>query len=539
MDLTTGAHSLLLLNACLSDPAGEPGPPVALLLQAGRIAAIGAASDLRSSAGPRVTTVDLAGRRLLPAFTDAHFHFYDWSLRRRQLDLTGLPSLAALRQALSAAAHAAAGDRWIQGQGWNETAWDDPHMPTRVDLDAAAPDHPAILWRADLHLAVANSRALAAAGITEHTADPPHGVIDRDRHGRPTGILRELAINLVSEFVPPPGEDEIVAAMQAAAPHLYRLGITGLHDFRIMGGRDGPPAFSAYQRLQAAGRLPLRIWMNLPGERLDEAVALGLRTGFGDEFLRIGHVKFFADGGQGARTAWMLEPYLDTGDCGLALTPIAELAAAVSRAHTAGLAVAVHAIGDRANRELISLFEQLPTDGPPPAAPHRIEHAQLLRPADVQRLGRLPVVASVQPRHLVDDLALMPPTVGDRACFAYPFRSLDAAGVRLAFGSDCPVADPNPLLGIQAAVTRQRPDGAPAGGWYPAERLTVAEAVRAYTVGPAVASGQASRCGAIAPGQAADLIALDRDLLAVEPGQIHTLQVVLTILAGQVVYDAL
>jgi predicted amidohydrolase YtcJ len=539
MDDSTAVPDLLLLDARLPGPAGDAGPPVALLLRHGRIAAVGPASDLRALAGPRVATIDLAGRQLLPAFTDAHFHFYAWALGRHGLALAGLPSLAALRQTLAAAAHAAPAGHWIQGQGWNETAWDDPQLPSRADLDAVAPDHPVILWRADLHLAVANSRALAAGGITEHTPDPPHGVIDRTERGRPTGILRELAINLLTAAIPPPTEDETVTAMQAAAPHLHRLGITGLHDFRLMGGSDGPPAFRAYHRLHAAGRLPLRIWTNLPGERLDEAIALGLRTGLGDDFLRVGHLKFFADGGQGARTAWMLDPYLDTGACGLPLTPVSELAAAITRAHVAGLAVAVHAIGDRANRELVSLFEALPADRPPPAAPHRIEHVQLIRPADVQRLGQLPVVASVQPRHLVDDLALMAPTVGDRARFAYPFRSLAAAGVPLAFGSDCPVADPDPLLGIQAAVTRQRPDGTPAGGWYPAERLTVGDALRAYTLGPAVASGQAGRLGAIAPGLAADLVVLDRDLFAVDPAEIHTLHVALTILAGQVVYDAL
>jgi predicted amidohydrolase YtcJ len=355
-------------------------------------------------------------------------------------------------------------------------------------------------------------------------------------------VLRELAINLVRAVIPPPTEEETVEAMRDGFAVLHRLGLTGVHDYRIMGGADGPPAFRAYQRLQAAGELALRMWMLIPGERLDEAIALGLRTGMGGDYLRVGHAKFFADGGQGARTAWMLEPYQDTGDCGMPLTPMPELADAVRRADRAGLAVAIHAIGDRANRELITVFENLPQvrnlrEVALPVAPHRIEHVQMIRPDDVIRLGRLGVVASVQPIHAPDDIPMIVKSVGPRGRFAYPFRDMLEAGVTLAFGSDCPVADPNPMFGIHAAVTRQRRDGTPPDGWYPRQRLTVAEAVRGYTMGPALAAGREAELGSITPGKMADLIVLDRDIFAVEPIEIAQAQVVMTILGGQVVHN--
>jgi len=434
---------------------------------------------------------------------------------------------------------------WILGQGWNESRWPEGRMPTRDDLDAVAPDHPVIIWRNDLHLAVVNSRGLEEAHITADTPNPPEGVIDRDASGEPTGILRELAINFVSEVIPDPTEEETVDAMREGFPILHRLGITGLHDYRIMGGADGPPAFRAYERLQAEGELDLRLWMHIPGEKLREAAALGLRTGVGDDYLRVGHVKLFSDGGQGARTAWMLEPYEDTGESGMPLTPMGEIHEAVRLADRSGLAVAVHAIGDRANRELIGVFEEVlggprRADTAPPAAPHRIEHVQVIQPEDVERLARLGVVASVQPIHCPDDIPMVETSVGPRGRFAYPFRDMLEAGVPMAFGSDCPVANPNPMFGIHAAVTRQMRDGTPAGGWYPEQRLTVAEAVWGFTMGTAYVSGRDNQLGSITPGKLADLVVLDRDILALgetAPEEIARAEVVMTVFDGRVVCE--
>ncbi|MEA3376640.1 MAG: amidohydrolase [Chloroflexota bacterium] len=531
---------LILYNGKLHTQDPDTPRATAVAMVGGRFAAVGDDAEIRALAGPDTRTLDLGGRLALPGLIDAHFHLRSWALSRRRLSLVEARSLSDLQQRLAERARRAPEGGWILGQGWNETRWPTPGKPTRADLDAAAPAHPVLLWRSDLHLAVANSRALREAGVDADTPDPTQGRIDRDDAGTPTGILRERAVDLVEDAVPPPSEDEVVEAVREALDVLHRLGLTGVHDHRIMGGGDGQSAFRAYQHLHRAGELALRLWMGIPGERLDEAVALGLRTGFGDRRLRVGHVKLFSDGSQGARTAWMLEPYDDTDDAGMPLTPMDEIAEAVKKADRAGLAVAVHAIGDRANRELISVFErasQARADGAGDRIPHRIEHAQILRPADVQRLGGLGVAASVQPIHITDDISLSEASIGERSRFAYPFRDMLAAGVTLAFGSDAPGAAANPLWGIHAAVTRQRRDGSPPGGWYPEQRLSVAEAVWGFTMGPAIVSGQEADLGAIAPGKLADVVVLDRDIFTIEPMDIHRAQVVMTVFDGEVVYE--
>lgn len=541
---------LFLINGRLHSQDARYPHATAVAVRCGRIQAVGSDSEVRELASPRAKIVDLEGRLVLPGMTDAHLQYYDWSLGLRRLPLAGATSLPDLQRRLVERTREFAPGQWILGQGWNESRWPELRMPTREDLDRVAPDRPVILWRNDLHLAATNSRALQTAGITADTADPPGGVIDRDDSGQPTGILRELAINLVRDVIPPPSEEETVEAMREGFGHLHRLGLTGVHDYRIMGGADGPPAFRAYQRLQARGELRLRMWMHIPGERLEEAIALGVRTGMGDDHLRVGHVKLFSDGGQGARTAWMLDPYEDNGPevppdhSGMPLTPMDDIAWKVERADRAGLAVAVHAIGDRANRELIGVFERIrwtkrDSNTAPPAAPHRIEHVQMIRPEDVARLADLDLMASVQPLHCPDDIPMVERSVGPRSRFAYPFRDMQEAGVRMAFGSDCPVADANPMFGIHAAVTRQTRDGTPPGGWYPEQRLTVSEAVWGFTMGGALVSGREAQLGTITPGKLADLVVLDRDILALEriaPMEIDQAQVVMTVFDGDIVF---
>lgn len=531
--------NLILYNGKLHTQDTRLPQATAVAIRGHHLLAMGSDSDVRALASLRTRQINLGGRRVLPGLIDSHFHYYDWALNRRQLELAAATSLADVRARVAKATAITPPGNWIIGQGWNETRWPNSRLITRVDLDDLTPSHPAILWRSDMHLATANSLALRAANITVETPDPSQGVIDRDSSGQPTGVLRELAINLVREVIPPPTEDETVTATRDGFTELHRLGLTGIHDFRIMGGADGPLAFRAYQHLQAAGELALRMWMLLPGEQLDQAIGTGLRTGFGDDTLRVGHLKFFSDGGQGARTAWMLEAYEDTPSCGMPLTPMDEIADAIRRAHTAGLAVAVHAIGDRANRELVTIFEQVLSSkqGTAPSAPHRIEHLQNIRPEDVRRLGRLGVVASVQPIHVPDDFPMIERSAGPRGQWAYPFRDLLAAGVPLAFGSDCPVADPNPLWGIHAAVTRQMREGTPSSGWYPHQRLSVAEAVWGFSMGAALVSGREAELGSITPGKLADLVVLDRDIFEIEPMEIAQTQVVMTVFSGKIVFE--
>jgi predicted amidohydrolase YtcJ len=530
--------NLILCNGKFVTQDPNCSQVTALAVREGRFLALGSDAEIGALAGPSTRLIDLGGHLVLPGLTDAHFHYRKWALGRHRLPLADTTSLSDLRERLAQKASETPPGRWIVAMGWNETRWPNPRMPARADLDGAAPAHPVMLWRYDGHLAVVNSQALEKAGITGDIPDPPGGIIDRDESGQPTGILRDLAINLVRDIIPPPTEEETLDAMREGFPVLHRLGLTSVHDMCVF---EGPPAFRPWQRLRAAGELPLRAWVGIPGECLGEAIALGLRTGFGDEYLRVGHVKLFVDGSQGARTAWMLEPYEDA-DYGLPVILPAEMADIVSHADGAGLSVAIHAIGDRANREVLNIFERMISDKrarltAPPAAPHRIEHVQNIRPDDVSRLAQLGIVASVQPVHVIDDLPVIEQSVGPRGRFTYAFRDMLAAGATLALGSDCPVSDPNPLWGIHAAVTRQRRDGTPPGGWYPQQRLTVAEAVWGFTMGPALASGLGAALGSITSGKLADLIVLDRDIFAIEPMEIAQTQVVMTIIDGQVVYE--
>jgi predicted amidohydrolase YtcJ len=532
--------NLILYNGKITTQDPNIPHATALAIRDGRILAVGMDADMRALAGPDTRQIDLDGRRVLPGLTDSHFHYYDWALSRRWLSLAATTCLSDLREQVARAVSETPPGQWILGRGWNETRWSVPQMPTRADLDDVAPAHPAILWRSDMHLAVVNSLALQKADITGDTSPPAEGVIDHDASGQPTGVLRELAINLVSDAIPVPSEKETLPAMRDGFSLLHRMGLTGVHDYRIMGGADGPPAFRAWQRLQSAGDLALRVWMNLPGERLDEAISLGLRTGLGDRYFRIGHLKLFADGSQGARTAWMLERYQDA-EYGMPLVPPAELADKVRRADNAGLSVAIHAIGDRANRQVLDIFEKIAQGErhsitAPPAAPHRIEHVQMIQPEDVTRLARLGIMASVQPIHVTDDIPVIEGSVGRRGRFAYPFRNLLDAGARLALGSDCPVADPNPWWGIHAAVTRQRRDGTPPGGWYSEQCITVAEAVWGFTMGPALVSNREAELGSITPFKLADLVVLDRDIFAIDTMEIAKAQVAITIFDGQIVY---
>lgn len=526
---------LVLFNGAIWTQHPTQPQARALAVRAGRILAVGDDAEIRALAGPRTEVIDLHGARVLPGLTDAHCHFAMWALAQQQLDLTRVISLAAVQHLLAEAAATAQPGQWLQGQGWNESTWPDARLPDRHDLDAAAPDHPVILWRSDLHLAAVNSVALHLAAIDRHTPNPPAGLIDRDLHGEPTGVLRDHAIGLVQAVIPAPSAADVDAALRAAMKQAHRLGLTGIHDFRIGAAAESRAAWHTWQRLHAAGQLSLRVWLMLDGSLLDEAIALGLRSGFGDDWLRVGGVKYFADGSLGARTAWMLEPYRD-GGVGLAVTPPSELVAAIRRADAAGLTTAIHAIGDRAIRQLLNAFSEALPEGLARGCtlPHRIEHVQHSTAQDLARLGRLGLAASIQPLHMADDLALVEQALGSRGQWSYAWRALLDGGALLAFGSDCPVASPNPLLGIHAAVTRQRSDGSPPGGWHLQQRLSVAEAVAAYTSGPAQLTGQGAQQGSLAAGKLADLVVLDRDIFAVPAQEIATTQVTMTMVAGKV-----
>ena len=399
------APEIVLYNAALASVnIRTPLLPKAdaLAISRGRITALGSSGDMLHLAGPATEKIDIGGRLVVPGFFDSHIHFYEWALKRRNLQLDDLGSLEELLARIRSASRTLALGQWIMGQGWNETEWSVPRQPDRLSLDKVAPDHPVLLWRCDLHLAVANSMALRLAGIDSSTPDPPEGRIERDQAGEPTGILRELAINLVRRAIATPGTEQVEDAFKDGMEALHRLGITGIHDIRLMADEDGGRSFQCFQKLEQNGLLDLRCWMSLPGDHLDDIIGLGLRSGFGNDRLRIGHVKFFSDGGMGARTAWMIDPYLDA-ECGMPLMDMDQLAKDIEKADQAGLSVMVHAIGDRANREIINIFEYIESQrskisaSASPAFRHRIEHVQMIRPEDMKRLGKLNLALCVTP----------------------------------------------------------------------------------------------------------------------------------------------
>jgi predicted amidohydrolase YtcJ len=539
MKTSSLAPQIILYNGILATQSIAYPHGQAVAVGNGKILALGQDNDVLNLTGPDTERINLDGRLVIPGFIDTHIHFYEWALNRQGIKLDDLTSLEELLTRVQKTADSRPPGQWIIGQGWNETDWTEQRIPTRETLDRVAPEHPVLLWRCDLHLAAANSVALGLAGITADTPDPPEGRIEHNHTGEPNGILRELAINLARQAIAPPGAEQVMEAFKDATKALHRWGITGIHDVRLMEDKDGAGSFQTFQRLDHDGRLDLRCWVTLPGHKLDSIIGLGLRTGFGNDKLRIGHVKFFSDGGMGARTAWLIDPYLDA-DHGMPLIDMDVLAQDINMADKAGLSVMVHAVGDRANRELINIFEALElrriaSGSPSPAIAHRIEHVQMLRPEDADRLKKLNLALCVTPANMLLDINLIDMALGEKGKWAYPLRQLFDTGAPVMFSSDCPVCTPDPLLGIHAAVTRQRTDGTPKGGWYPDSRATMAEALKACTLTPA-AVHNANDIGTLEPGKRADMVVLNRNILAISPSQIPEVQVDMTLFDGRIVH---
>ncbi len=533
----TYSPDLILFNGTLytQDPATSRSTAVAI---SGKyIQMVGEDRDILALAGPRTRKIDLEKKLVLPGFIDSHFHFYEWALNVDSIDFSTVFSFSDMENAIRARAEALPPGRWILGQGFNESDWPENKMPHCRDLDRVAPHHPVCIWRCDLHLAVANSMALALAGIDRHTPDPADGVIVRDQEGLPTGVLKELAPNLVRDALPDLSEGDLLANMKKRISHAHALGLTGVHDIRLMGGKEGATALQAWQTLRARGTLLLRCHVSLPGEMTKQAVALGLCTGFGDDLLRIGHLKFFSDGGMGARTAWVTEKYLDA-DYGMALTPVDEIEAAVTLADGAGLSCMVHTVGDRACHEIIDMYARVEARGLSRCPiPHRMEHVQMILPQDLHRLESLKNLAiACQPANLSLDISMIDQCVGDRGRYAYNLKSILNSEIPMMLSSDAPVADPNPFAGIYAAVNRKRMDRTPRQGWYREQALSVAEAVKGYTLTPARASGCGDRLGSISPGKLADMVVTDRNIFEIPGDEILETRVVLTLFNGQVVH---
>jgi predicted amidohydrolase YtcJ len=386
-----------------------------------------------------------------------------------------------------------------------------------------------------LHVLWANSAAIEAAGIDTGTPDPSEGIIERGSDGRLTGLFFEEAMRLFDNVLLPPSGEKTLRLFEHAQQSLWSMGITGVHDF------DRIPCFITLQTLRQHSRLKLRVVKNLPVESLDELIASGLRTGLGDDLLRIGAVKAFADGALGARTAAMLEPYLDNrSNRGMLRLDAEGLLEIGQRAAANGFGLTIHAIGDAANHEILNGFEQLRKLEEQHGWPHyrhRIEHVQLLHPEDLDRLADLDLIASMQPIHCTSDIEMADTGWGDRSRYAYAWQTLLTHGTRLTFGSDSPVDSPNPFYGLHAAVTRQKAGGAPdPEGWYPQERISLHAALTAYTSGPAYTSSREDRLGKLAAGFLADLIVLDENPFDLPPADLRDLRPVATMVGGEWVY---
>ncbi|GAB6146833.1 amidohydrolase [Desulfocicer niacini] len=529
--------NLILFNGTIHTLDTDLSFATAVAICGKHIKALGNDRQILALAGPDTRKIDLEKKLVLPGFTDTHFHFYEWALNVNSIDFSGIFSFKDMENVIGERVEELAPGSWILGQGFNESDWPENKMPLRADLDRVAPHHPVCIWRCDLHLAVANSMALECAGIDRHTPDPADGVIERDATGNPTGVLKELAPNLVRDALPELSEKALLANMEKCMSRAHALGLTGIHDIRLMGGKEGARALGALQTLNARGKLRLRCYASLPGEMTTQAVELGLHTGFGDELLKIGHLKFFADGGMGARTAWVTEKYLDA-DYGMALTSVDDIEAAVTLADSAGLSCMVHAVGDRACHEIIAMYARVEARGKSRCTiPHRVEHVQMILPEDLQRLSTLKNLAvSCQPANLSLDISMIDQCVGERGRFAYAFKHILNTGVPLMLSSDAPVADPNPFAGIYAAVNRKRMDKTPRQGWYMEQALDVTEAVKAYTLSPALASGCGGVLGSISVGKLGDMVVTDRNIFEIPPEEIIATKVVMTLFNGQVVH---
>jgi hypothetical protein len=487
-------------------------PRARALAVAGDRVAGGVGTHETALASPEV--VDLGGRCVLPAFTDSHVHFPTWSLAQDDVALDGAGSLA---EALDRVRAARPGG-WVRGTGWRDAEWE--ARPTAAALDEATGSTPAALWAKDYHSLWLNSAALALAG---GDLDVEGGVVERDGDGRPTGVLREEAAWRFRERHVVVAEDEWVAATRRGIRLAHARGVGAIHD------KDGwLGAARIFQRVAADGGLTLRVWQSLPHERVGELEALGLRSGIGDDYLRLGYLKCFMDGTLGSQTAWLLD------GSGIRITSGDELAEIVRAGARAGWPVAVHAIGDRANREALDAFEATRAEWAPLGLRHRIEHAQCLSSGDVGRFAELGVACSVQFSHAPSDRDLAERFWADRLEGAYAFRSLLDSGAVVANGSDAPVEELDPLAGIAAAVLRTI-DDRPA--WRPEQAVTVEQALQAATVAPAWLARDERRRGRLLPGFLADLVVLDRDPLDVEPEELASLQVVATMVGGRWVHN--
>jgi predicted amidohydrolase YtcJ len=530
---TARSSSLAIVNARIWT-GDDPQPwAQALVIDGTTLALVGTDEDARKANAEQV--VDAGGRLIVPGFTDAHVHFREGGFGLASVQLRDARTREDFVARIKAFAATVPAGTWITGGNWDHSLWGG-ELPTREWIDAATPDHPVWINRLDGHMSLANSVALKLAGVTRATKDVAGGAIVRDRRGEPTGVLKDNAMALVDAAVPAPSVEMKDRALLAAMKYVNEQGVTSVHN---MGTWDDVDTFA---RAAKAKTLTTRVYAVTPldqWEKLCDAVAAktyGGADGRGDEWLRVGGLKGFIDGSLGSHTAAFEEPFADApSDRGLLVNPPEKMYEWISGADQAGLHVMVHAIGDRAIAMLLDIYERVAKEDGARERRFRVEHTQHLREQDIPRFARLGVIASMQPYHVIDDGRWAEQFIGKRIATTYAFRSLLDNKARLAFGSDWFVAPATPLEGIYAAVTRRTLDDKNPDGWVPAQKITVEEALRAYTVGGAYASFDESRKGTLSAGKLADLVIVDRDLFKIPPEEIRNAKVLTTVVGGKVV----
>jgi len=502
-----------------------------------RIVAVGSSADVDAWRGRNTHVIDADGKMLLPGFNDAHVHFVSGGTQLDSIQLNDATSSQEFARRIRERAKVTAKNEWILGGNWDETKWNPPEMPTKELIDALTPDTPVFVSRYDGHMGLANSVALRLAGITVKTPDPPGGTIVRDAQGNPTGALKDAATDYIEKVIPPLSHDQRVKAAKRALAYAASVGVTSVQHM------DASYAdIAVYSELLERGELTTRIYTAPLITLVEDQAKVGVRHAFGGPYLRIGALKAFADGSLGSGTAYFYEPFLNQGNNrGLLsdeMQPISLMRDRYMTADAAGLQICTHAIGDEGISTILDLYADVVKAHGEADRRFRIEHAQHMAAKDFDRFAQLHVIASVQPYHAIDDGRFAESHIGhDRASRTYAFRTFLDHGVRLAFGTDWEVAPLDPLLTVYAAVTRATLDGKNPNGWFPEQKLSVAETIEAYTMGSAYAEFQESEKGSITPGKLADMVLLSDDIFSIDPASIRDTKVLKTFVGGKLVYD--
>jgi hypothetical protein len=515
----------------LSTGRGRPG---AVAIANGKILAVGDSAEVAGYVGAQTKVLRVDGGLVVPGLADGHTHFIDGGFQLASVDLRDAATPEEFIKRLKDYAATLQPGEWITGGDWDHELWRGTPLPQRDWIDSVTPNNPVFVNRLDGHMALANGAALRAAGVTRATATPPGGEVVRDASGEPLGVFKDQAMDLVWRAFPDPSSEKRDSALARAMAHAASLGVTATAHMSASWAD-----WAAYRRMHQAGRMTLRVAVYLPLDQWHAVADTVARAGQGDDWVRIGGVKGYMDGSAGSRTAFFFEPFSDSaGYSGLMQHTENEMRTWIGAADSAGLQVAVHAIGDRANALLLAIFDSVARAHGTRDRRFRDEHAQHLRPQEIPLFGAQRVVPSMQPYHAIDDGRWLQKRIGPvRIRTTYAFRSLIGADAPLAFGSDWTVAPLDPMLGVYAAVTRRTIDGRNPGGWIPDQKITVGEALRAYTYGNAWAMFMDQRWGALVAGRYADVVVLDRDLFAVPPESIGGVKVRYTIVGGKVVYS--